>query len=779
MRNDQQTANGSAREQENGQDQEITQALRNRTEKQVSKQSSEDTTVALKPARLPAHSRAAAAQRLGDLPERPGHGAYYPVPHRQLQPAGWRTRRYLKRKNLRLSNQRVASLERGSQWAMLPMAGGILVLFLLASSVLATLLALNGATQQRFSESVTTLADIIPKDNLKLYDSHNQKIYEMTDQGLQTSVPLSQISPDLIHAEIAIEDQTFWSNTGYDITGIVRAAIDNLTRGHVVSGGSTITQQLIKNSIVGDQTTVIRKLEEIILAPSVTRYYTKEQILDMYLNTVYYGEQAYGVEAAAFTYFGLHPTADKSAAQQLDIAQAATLAGIPSSPVSRDPFLFPKAAQERARDVLKQMYLQNYINHDQYVLALDEIQQPHFLKHTVIHPNLLYSHYANYTINELTRELHVKVSDLSRSGLQVSTSLDTKLQAQVLKISQDQISKMARTHNMTNAAVTVIDYHDGSIHALLGNVDPSNPKFGAFDVASQGYRQPGSAFKPFIYAAAFNRGISPGQPVLDGPLTIQMCCGLPSYTPQNYDHGFHGLVTYRYALQNSFNIPAVKLLMDVGVDESLSMAEKLGMGAYQGTPNYTMVLGSLSVHLLDMTSAFGTFANGGVRIPPHAVVSVSDTQGRTIYSFPTAGQRVLSKQVAYMMTDVLSDNSSRSFEFGKCSELYLFATTQAQCYAGNPGPIRPAAAKTGTSNDFRDNWTIGYTTDYVVGVWAGNNDNSPMVDIIGVDGAGPIWHDTFSYLEQGRPVRGFVNPGGLIKKTVHYPGLTSTDLYLK
>ncbi|MBO0793265.1 MAG: transglycosylase domain-containing protein [Ktedonobacteraceae bacterium] len=785
MRKDQQIANEDAQNRENGHDQEVTQALRDTTEKREPQAADPqlpaavDDTADLKPARLPAHSRAAAAQRLGDLPEQPVRGVYYPVPHRLHQPAGWRTKRHLKRKNLRLSNLRYASTERGSHWAMLPMASGILLTLLLLSSALITFTAFNGATQQRYGEGVTTLQDIIPKDNLKMYDSQGKEIYQMLDSGLQISVPLAKISPNLVHAEIAIEDQNFWSNPGYDITGIVRAALDDLTRGHVVSGASTITQQLIKNNIVGNQTSVMRKLEEILLAPSASRQYTKEQILEMYLNTTYYGEQAYGAEAAAFTYFGLKGTPEKTAASQLDIAQAATLAGIPSSPVARDPFLFPQPAQARTRDVLKELYLQNYINHDQYMQALSEIKQPNFLKHGRLRFDPRWSHFVQYTINELTQNLHVKRADLSRSGLMISTTLDTDLQAKSLKIAQDQIAKMAHTHNMTNAAVVAIDYRTGAIRTLVGNVDPSNPKTGAFDVATQGFRQPGSAFKPFIYATAFSKGISPGQPVLDGPLTVQMCCGLPSYSPHNYDNGYHGLITYRYALQNSFNIPAVKLLMDVGVDDSLKMAENLGMGPYNGTPNYTMVLGSLGVHLLDMTSAYSTFANGGIRIPPHAVDSVTDIYGHVIYHAPVVGKRVLSKQVAYMMTDVLSDNSSRSFEFGKCSMLYLFSTTQAQCYAGNPGPIRPAALKTGTSNDFRDNWTVGYTTDLAVGVWTGNNDNTPMVNVIGVDGAGPIAHDVFIYAERGRPIQGFNNPGGLVKKTVRYPGITSTDWYLK
>ncbi len=732
------------------------------------------------PAKLPVHSRAAAAQRLNDLPEKPARGVYYDVPHRRLYPTGWRTKRHIKRKLLNQSNRRYAATDRiTTQWSMLPMAFGTMIVFLLAASFLVALSALTNATQQRYAQQVTTLEDILPKDSLKIYDARGTMLYQAIDQGLQTTVPLSKISPNLIHAEIATEDQYFWNNSGYDITGIARAALSDLTNGHVVEGGSTITQQLIKNSIVGNRTTVIRKLQEVILAPQITRQYSKEQILSMYLNTIYYGEQAYGADAAAFTYFNLKDTPKATAASQLDIAQSAMLAGIPSSPIARDPYLHPKAALARVQDVLQRMYTQGYITYRQYLLAFDEVQQPGFLHHGFIKPNPLVQHFVSYTLGELAQDVHVKVADLSRTGLVVSTTLNMSLQNKILKDAQQHIAQLAQAHNMSNAAEVVIDNHTGAIRTLLGNIDPSNPVDGAFDVATQGFRQPGSSFKPFIYATAFEQGVSPGSPVLDGPLTIQMCCGLPAYTPLNYDRIYHGLITYRYALQNSFNVPAVKLLMQTGVDPALHTAQVMGIGNnYEGIPNYTMVLGSLSVHLLDMTSAYSVFANGGVRIAPHAIDTVMDTQGHVIYHFQLQGRQVISKQTAFMITNVLSDNSSRTFEFGKCSALYLYDHTQTQCYAGDPGMIRPAAVKTGTSNDFRDNWTVGYTPDYTVGVWAGNNNNSAMINITGVDGAAPIWHDSLLMAEQGRPVTGFSTPGGVVQKTVSYPGITTTDWYL-
>lgn len=721
------------------------------------------------PAKLPAHSRAAAAQRLSDRPLKPPRGVYYAVPHSKTMPSGWRTKRHIKRKDLRESNVSFQKTERKGAWSFMPIALSLMAVLVLAASSVTIYTALYNSTQQKYGDQVSTLQDILPKDNLKIYDSKNHLIYQMTNDGLQNSVQLSQISPDLVHATIAIEDQYFWSNPGYDITGIVRAILDDIKAGRVVSGASTITQQLIKNSILGQQQTAIRKLQEILLAPDVTRKYTKEQIITMYLNTIYYGAQAYGADAAAQIYFGLSQKGNRTAAQQLDLAQSAMMAGLPQNGDYYNPWLHKERALNRMKEVLRNMRVQGYITQNQELQAIAEAQKDDFLKKPKFNNNVAI-HFANYTLRELVSKLNLKSGDLARSGLKIKTTLDLEKQNQILKIAQKHIAENAAVHHMSNAAVVVMNPHDGSILTLVGNINPNDPNNGAFDVASQGLRQPGSSFKPFIYATAFNKGVSPGDHVQDAPLTIQMCCGLPPYQPTNYDMKYHGNVTYRYALQNSFNIPAVKLLMQTGVDPALQMALNLGITKYEGVPNYTMVLGSLSVHLTDMTAAYSTFANNGIRVTPHAIAEVLDSNGKVVYTPNTKGKRIISPQLAYLMSNVLSDNNSRTFEFGKCSVLYLYSTSQSACYAGNPGNVRPAAAKTGTSNDFRDNWTMGYTTDYTVGVWAGNNDNSPMVNVTGVDGAAPIWHEAMQLFEEGKPIKNFVNPGGLAPK--------GNDLYI-
>lgn len=728
------------------------------------------------PAKLPQHSQAALAQRSGTVPAKPIDGFTYDAPQRRLHPAGWRARRHIKRKLLRRLLMRATAVERQRSHIILNSALVVLSLSLIFVVIFVAVSSIASATQQRFGDQALRLEDILPKDSLRAYDRHGQLIYEAIDQGLQVSVPLAKISRHMINAQIAIEDRSFWKNSGVDVVGIARAALDNFSHGHIVSGGSTITQQLIKNVIVGNKETIARKLQEITLAPSVTQRYSKQEILNMYLNTAYYGERAYGVEAAAFTYFDLPETPQSSAASKLDVAQSAMLAGIVNAPTAHDPYLHPQAALARMQEVLQQMYQQGYINATQRDQAIREAQQPTFLHRGVINHDLA-PHFNYYMRKELANILHIKLSDLSRSGIVVATTLDLALQNKVLKIARDQIAAL-KGHNVTDAAEVVVDYHTGAIRTLLGNIDPEQNDY---DVASEGFRQPGSSFKPFAYVTAFEQGISPGMTVVDGPVTFQMCCGLPSYTPQNYSGGFMGLISWRTALQNSLNIPALKLNAQIGYDKTLQTAQNMGITKYQGSPNLTLVLGSLGIHLIDETSAYGAFGNHGVHVQKHSIDTIRDTSGRLIYQFDVKAnsQQVITPQAAFVMTDVLSDNDARTKEFGKCSPLWLYSTSMNECYAGKPGIVRPAAGKTGTTNDFKDSWTVGYTTDYVVGVWTGNDNNSQMVDVTGIMGAAPIWHDTMLLAEQGRPIQNFSGPPpGVVKKTVRYPGLTTTDWYI-
>jgi membrane peptidoglycan carboxypeptidase len=691
--------------------------------------------------------------------------------------------RHLSRKHMRAAR---ASEHRAQRrlWTTISTISFVLLLIFLSFGTAGSITAYNfyTQTQNKYEHRVLTLRDLLPLDNLKMYDSKGVPLMQMTDQGIHTSVTLDEVAPVSINATIATEDKNFWTNQGIDILRILRAAIDDLRSGRVVEGGSTITQQLIKNLVVGNQPTIIRKLEEIVLIPQINSLYTKHDIMEMYLNSIYYGQQAYGIDAAATIYFGLEDKPGHRSSSQLDLAQSAMLAGIPSNPSAFDPRLHPKAAFERFKAVLGLMVGQQYITRADALDATIEAKSPHFFK-TAASLTDRAPHFANFVIDQLVKLTGVKDrSQLSRSGMIVYTTLDINLQDIIQKIAQRHIAELRKAHNLTNAAEVLIDFHSGAIISLLGSIDYNNPAInGQFDVATQGYRQPGSSFKPYVYVTAFKQGASPAQAIEDAPTTIANPGGYPEfYSPTNYDLSFHGHMTLRCALQNSLNVPAVRVLKHVGVSSAMETAKEMGITSYEGTPGYSLVLGGLGIRLLDHTSAMGTFANGGVHANYYAISKIiSGTTHKVIYEHHSdPGKRVISPQLAYMMTNVLSDNTARIPEFFDCNVLQLYSKSQASCYNGNRGVVRPAAAKTGTTQNFRDNWTVGYTTDYVMGVWAGNDDNSPMYQVTGVQGAAPIWHDSMLVAEKGHPIRNFTNPGGLQQATVTYPdGVKTTDWF--
>ncbi|HLG64762.1 MAG TPA: penicillin-binding transpeptidase domain-containing protein [Ktedonosporobacter sp.] len=388
--------------------------------------------------------------------------------------------------------------------------------------------------------------------------------------------------------------------------------------------------------------------------------------------------------------------------------------------------------------------------------------------------------FIDYAVSELASDLHTSVAKLPSSALTVSTTLDLALQQQILQRTKQYIATMAATHNMRNAAVVMIDYHNGAIRSLLGSLDGPTDN-SPLDVVTgrQQRRQPGSVFKPFVYATAFNEGISPGEVVYDGPFSV--ATGAGPYSPVNYDRRFHGYMSYRSALQNNFNIPALKLFVKTGFAPVEKMASDLGIKNLgpQDQLGYSLPLGPVAVPLLDATVAYGTMANGGVHLPPHAIEKISDPSGHVVYATQAQGTRALSPQAAFMLTDVMSDDNARRYEYGQCSPLLLYSSTEEQCKAGNPGPVRPAAVHVGETDTFRDTMAVGYTTDLVTGVWTGNSDYSPMFNIVGVDGAARIWHDTMLLAEGNAPVQPFPGPPpGVVKKTVSYPNLTTTDWYM-
>jgi membrane peptidoglycan carboxypeptidase len=693
--------------------------------------------------------------------------------HKKLQ------RRHLSRKRMRQSRVKVQRISNRFWITMITIIMLILIPILsVAGGGAYTAYSFYAETQNQYSPQVHDLHDLMPGDNLKVYDRSGILVGQDLAEGMKTEEPFNQISPWLISATVDTEDKGFWINPGIDVTRIIQAAVDDLRSNRIVAGGSTITQQLIKNLILTRDQNIQRKLQEVALVPDINSHYTKSDILEMYLNSCNYGEMAYGPEAAAMVYFGLEDKGDKSAASQLDLAQAATLAGIPNSPSAYDPLMHPETAFARLKVVLNAMLNSHSITKVQELDALNEAQQPDFFKTSSQLVNRA-PHFYYFILDQLKQQYHMTDQQIAMSDMKVYTTLDINLQDKIQKIAQDQIASLAQL-NVTNAAEVLIDFHTGAIISMLGSIDYNNTAIDGQYNAALAYRQPGSSFKPYVYVAAFGNGISPGQGIADEPLNIRVS-DTETFSPQDADGKFHGQMTIRCALQNSFNIPAVRTLQYVGIDKAMEIAKNMGVASYTGTPGYSLVLGGLGVRLLDHTSAYGTFANGGVHVPYYGIEKIVFASTNRVDQHKTdPGTHAISAQQAYMMTDVLSDNTARSHEFGKCSMLYLFSNSQNDCYAGNPGSIRPSASKTGTTNDFRDNLTMGYTTDYVMGVWAGNDNNSPMNTVLGVTGAAPIWHYGMLAAEEGHPISNFTNPGGLQKVTVTYPDrVHSTDLFLQ
>jgi membrane peptidoglycan carboxypeptidase len=623
------------------------------------------------------------------------------------------------------------------------------------------------------------LQGITSRDNVQIFDSTGKLIYTITADGVKHYIPLSKMSINAINATIATEDKDFWTNEGVDFTAILRAAAADFNSGGIVQGGSSITQQLIKNNVTGSDDTFDRKLREAILAVGATQQYTKEQILEMYLNSIGYGENAYGIDAAALEYFNLADHGNVTGASQLDLAQASMLAGLPKNPNQFDPFQHPKAALDRQKEVLLAMVQDGYINDAEAAQAEQEAAAPNFL-HAPPPTSNLAPHFVSWIEDQLGNMIDSGKINFSLSGLRVYTTLNLDLQNKVQQILDNQINALSGSH-VDNGAAVMIDQHTGAVLVMLGSADYYNEAIdGKFNVATLGLRQVGSSFKPITYVTAFEKGWFPAMTVYNGPTAF------PNTDTYNYPEGYKPLnyfanqfgneVTLRYALQNSLNVPAVKVLEFAGIDDTLNMAERLGITITpaSGTPGLSMTLGSLDIHLLDFTSAYSTFANYGVRNPPFGIWRITDQTGKTLYQYTPAGEQVISPQLAYMITSVLSDNRSRQDDFGFCNPLYL--ETYADCRAGQQA--RPAAAKTGTTQDFRDDLTMGYTMDYTMGVWVGNTDDSPTDEKSGIVGAAPVWNASMLAAEEGRPYQDFPVPPGMERDTYCSSGICSTDWFI-
>jgi penicillin-binding protein 1C len=614
-------------------------------------------------------------------------------------------------------------------------------------------------------------------ETTRILDREGNVLYELLDPnaGRRTYVPLDEISPFLVAATIATEDSNFYSHPGYDILAIARSFYYNLISDEIVSGASTITQQLTKMLLLSPEEqvsrTYARKLREAILAAEITRQYSKDEILELYLNEINFGNLAYGVEAASQTYFN-------TSAKNLTLGQASFLAGLPQLPAVYDIYSNREVTLRRHENVLVLLYQTSQeqgciqvsnnqmpicVGPGEVVTAAEEIKTYEFV---VPYTELLYPHWVYYIRSLL--ESTYDPQTIYRSGFTVYTTLDPGLQDRAQQMVLDQVNNLESKH-VTNGALVAIKPVTGEILAMVGSADFDNKDIQGEINMSVIPRQPGSSIKPLTYIAAFEKGWTPATLIWDVPSEFPPS-GDPNdprepYKPVNYDEEFHGPVTVRTALANSYNVPAVKALdfvriyddPDTDIVEGLiPFAQRLGITTFNRNDyGLSLTLGGGEVTLLDLTNAYATFANGGRMVPPVAISRIEDFQGNLVYEYsPPPGEQVIRPEHAFLISSILSDYRARIPGFGTNPVINL--------------PF-PAAAKTGTTNDFRDNWTLGYTPDLAVGVWVGNADYTPMQDTSGLTGAAPIWaqfmQEGIQQLTGGNP-SAFSRPAGIIERVI-------------
>lgn len=568
-------------------------------------------------------------------------------------------------------------------------------------------------------------------------DSRGTVLARNASDGLRIPVPLSAIAPHMLEATISAEDQRFLRHPGVDPLAVARALT---TLGTRPSGASTITQQLARRLYLATagEPLLVRKLDEARIALMLEARFSKAEILDLYLNDVYYGRGAYGVEAAARLYFG-------TSAANLDLAHAAYLAGLPQRPTEYGAAADAEAVERQAY-VLERMVADGWVSADDAAVARAERIDAAVRTDAAIAP-----HFVAYALAELAR---VRPDLARRDGLVIETTLDAGLETEIERLARLRLAPLAG-RNVTDGALVAIEPGSGRIVAFMGSATDGDARHGGDIDMAVTPRQPGSALKPFLYGAAFERGYTAATPLLDVPTTFQTADA--TYSPLDYDRSFHGVVPLRTALASSLNIPAVRTLDAIGLDAMLEILHRFGLDTLDEPERYglSLTLGGGEVRLLDLTSAYAALAAGGTLTEPYAVARVRDTSGRVLYEHaPAPARRVLSPQHAYLLTDILSDPDARIPGFGGVTPFDLpFA----------------AAVKSGTSTAFRDNWTVGYTPDLAVGVWVGNADGSPMSDVSGVEGAGPLWHDAMLAAALARPMSPFTRPPGLEDVTVCAP----------
>jgi penicillin-binding protein 1C len=596
----------------------------------------------------------------------------------------------------------------------------------------------------------------------KIFDRNGKLLYDLYSDERRDPVTVDQIPENLKKATVAVEDKDFYKHQGFDPLTPLRIAYNFIFRRGRLVGGSTLTQQLVKMTLLTNERSVMRKFRELVLALQIERKFSKDQILEMYLNEAPYGGSASGVGAAAQVYFN-KPVKD------LDLAQSAILAGLPQSPSRYSPTLGKTDAngkllwKDRTLGVLRRMQEDGYINKQQYDQAVAELDTIQFESSQT---KILAPHFVFYVRDILEKQFGQAVVD--KGGLQVTTTLDLDVQNKAQEIVRDEIAKVQNVH-ITNGAAMVLNPKTGEILSMVGSADYNSASIsGKFNVAVDGLRQPGSSIKPVTYLGMLRKGYTPSSMLVDAPTKFQQMANQDVYEPKNYDGKFRGPVNLRNSLGNSLNIPSVKSLAIVGIDNFLQMTDKMGFPTL--TPSQenmkrfglALTLGGGEVHLIDTVSAYSAFANGGTRIEPNAILSVKDNKGNSLYEFhPVEGARVMSPEEAFLIDQILSDNSARTMAFGPNSLL---------------NTNKPIAVKTGTTNDRKDNWAIGWSQDFMVGVWVGNSDNTAMKAVAsGVSGASPIWRKIVNDLL----ARGYKAPDWIVPPGVEQVELDDVSGYPK
>ena len=581
--------------------------------------------------------------------------------------------------------------------------------------------------------NVETISIFSPSETTEIYASDGTVLAKLHREENRYVVPFEKISPMLQKAVIAIEDERFYQHRGIDFQGIARAAVTNITKKRVEEGGSTITQQLARNLFLTRKRSITRKIAEIVLALQIERRYTKPEILELYLNQIYWGHNAYGIESASLVYFNKH-------ASDLNLAEASLMAGIIEGPEKLSPYKNMEGAKARQALVLSKMVELGMITEASANAAK---MQPIVLSTEI--PNK-YKYVAPYFTTYIINQLIDKYGEYTvyNGGLRVYTTIDLNKQRIADEVVKKFLQEEGETYNFSQAALVSLDPRTGYIRAMVGG---ASFEVSEFNRVWQAKRQPGSSFKPFIYTAAMELGVSPGYILEDSPATYEVPADEwnpeGKWEPKNFDEKYRGKVTLRQALERSLNIPSVRLIDKIGVGNALDVAKRMGIKSPLKRA-LGLTLGISEVTLLEMTSAYGVFANGGIRVEPTAIIKIEGARGQVIYRHTITEKRVLSKNIAAVMVDLMQGVLLRG--------------------TGVRGNIdRPAGAKTGTTEEFKDAWFIGYVPQVVTGVWVGNDNNEPMEGVTEVAVSPRMWKAFMINILIDEPVIDFPKPEGLLE----------------